>query len=100
MKTYNVYNRKWTDSSNVYLAAMDSIKMVMGRRQKLLDAQISKEVNYRGPRSCAEYYGVWSMSGYLGQQKLRSFTNFDNTYNFSPHSDENVYLWRYSIEYV
>ena len=70
MKTYNVYNRKWTDSSNVYLAAMDSIKMVMGKRQKLLDAQISKDVNYRGPRSCAEYYGVWSMSGYLGQQKL------------------------------
>lgn len=100
MKNYNVYNRKWTDSSNVYLAAMDSIKMVMGKRQKLLDAQILKDVNYRGPRSCAEYYGVWSMSGYLGQQKLRSFTNFDNTYNFSPHSDGNVYLWRYSIEYV
>jgi hypothetical protein len=35
------------------------------------------------------------MSGYLGQQKLRSNTNFEN-----PGSEDNIFVYCYSQEYV
>lgn len=35
------------------------------------------------------------MSGYLGQQKFRSSTNYEN-----PGSDDHYFLYRYSQEYV
>lgn len=43
----------------------------------------------------SDYYKIWSMSGYLGQQKLRSNTNFEN-----PGSEDNLFVYRYSQEYV
>jgi hypothetical protein len=60
----------------------------------------SKDPNYSGPKSASEYYGIWSMSGYRGQQKIRINTNFDNSYYANPQSSDNVFLYRYSQEYT
>jgi hypothetical protein len=45
--------------------------------------------------SASDYYRVWSMSGYLGQQKLRSNTNFDDHF-----SEDNKLVYRYSQAYA
>lgn len=42
-----------------------------GRREVTLGKQGQQAYN-----SASDYYKLWSMSGYLGQQKLRSSTNF------------------------
>lgn len=42
-----------------------------------------------------DYYKLWSMNGYVSQQKLISHLNFDNF-----ESDDQVYLYRYSQQYV
>lgn len=55
-----------------------------------------KSKDYKGPKSAAEYYRIWSTSGYRGQQKFRAHTNFDNTYASKPFNSDNVFLWRYS----
>ena len=51
---------------------MDTIKCVLGRREVELRKKGSKEYV-----SASDYYKVWSWSDFLGQQKLRSYTNFD-----------------------
>lgn len=78
---------------------MDSLKNVIGRRQNELNEK-AKGKDYKGPRSSAEYYRIWSMSGYRGQQKIRINTNFDNSYYHNPQSSNNVFFYRYSIEYT
>jgi hypothetical protein len=40
------------------------------------------------------------MSGYRGQQKIRTHTNFDNSYYYNQKSSDNVFLYRYSQEYT
>lgn len=40
------------------------------------------------------------MSGYRGQQKIRGNTNFDNSYYYNPQSSDNVFLYRFSQDYV
>ena len=57
---------------NNYLLSMDTINCVIGRREVELRKKGSKEYV-----SASDYYKIWSMSGFLGQQKLRSYTNFD-----------------------
>jgi hypothetical protein len=59
-----------------------------------------KKNDYNGPKSAAEYYRIWSMSGYRGQQKFRGHTNFVNTYNSKPFNSDNVFLWRFPEPYV
>ena len=72
---------------------MDSIKCVIGRRQKHLND--AKDAHYA---DASDYYKIWSMSGYLGQQKLRYNTNYAN---FAENgNDNNVFLTRYSQDYV
>jgi hypothetical protein len=51
---------------------MDSIKCVVGRKQMAIQAEGSNAKF----KDASDYYRIWSMSGYLGQQKLRSNTNF------------------------
>jgi hypothetical protein len=51
--------------------------------------------NYKGPKSAVEYYRIWSISGYRGQQKFKAHTNFDNTYYSKPFNFDNLFLWRY-----
>lgn len=99
MEKYGVRNDSWTNPNDLYLTSMDSLKNVIGRRQKELD-QKAKEKGYNGPLSASEYYGIWSMSGYRGQQKIRAHTNFDNNYYHNPQSSDNVFLYRYSQEYT
>jgi hypothetical protein len=99
MRRYGVYAHKWTSKENLYLAAMDSIKNVIARKQRdILEKR--RDPLYKGPRTAAEFYGVWSMSGYRGQQKFRAHTNFDNTNFLKPHNSDNIFLWRYPANYV
>ena len=100
MKTLQVLGDSWTSKDNTYLAAMDSIKNVIAKKNKDILDQINRNTNYNGPKSGAEFYGVWSISGYLSQQKFSAHTNFDNTYYSKPHNSDNVFLWRYSDDYV
>ena len=99
MEKYKVAVHSWTKQNNLYLTSMDSLKNVIGRRQNELDEK-AKEKDYDGPRSASEYYGLWSMSGYRGQQKIRINSNFDNNYYENPQSSDNVFLYRYSQEYT
>lgn len=61
---------------------MDAVKCVVGRKERQLEG--------RGG-GAAEYYGIWSMNGYNGVQKLRGFTNFEN-----PDSELNYFSTLFS----
>lgn len=60
-----------------YLFVMDSIKCVIGRRQIALLREGRGEYV-----SASDYYKIWSMNGFLGQQKLRIFMNYENFESF------------------
>lgn len=80
-----MHDHKWTNTDSQYLLAMDTAKCIIGRREKA----ISREPNSKWKGAC-DYYKLWSMSGYLGQQKFRSSTNYDR-----PGSDDHTLLYRY-----
>ena len=63
---------QWGRRGFTYLMAMDTISCVIGRKEVELRRKDSKEYV-----SASDYYKIWSVSGYLGQQKLRANTNFD-----------------------
>ena len=67
-----ISSHKRTHSGSHYLIVMDTVKCVVGRREVELRKKGSKEYV-----SASDYYKVWSISGYLGQQKLHAITNFD-----------------------
>lgn len=48
----------------MYLAAMESIRIVIARKNKSLQKMIDDIPNYKGPTSGAEYYGYWSINSY------------------------------------
>lgn len=73
-----------------YLIVMDTVKCVVGRREAKLRRNGSKEYV-----SASDYYKVWSISGYIGPQKFRSNTNFDE-----PGSQDNKLVYMYSQEYA
>lgn len=64
---------------------MDMIKYVVGRKRKEL--QVSKDKTYK---DASDYYKIWSMNGYLGQQKFRSHTSYDTK------NHDNLFLRLYS----
>jgi hypothetical protein len=45
--------------------------------------------------SASDYYKVWSMNGFLGQQKLRDLTNYEKPWTGDPK-----FMYRYSQEYA
>ncbi len=63
---------KWTSLSEIYLLSMDIVKYVIGKKQKDLEASKDKQF-----KDAADYYKIWTMNGYLGQQKFRSHTSYD-----------------------
>ncbi len=67
---------------------MDAVKCVVGRKHRELASK-------PGEVGAAEYYGVWSMNGYNGVQKLRGFTNFEN-----PDSENNIFSTLFSERYM
>jgi hypothetical protein len=84
-------NQAWETGKWGYLYEMDAVKCVLGRRnQQLLKANSSL-----GPHLAVKYYQLWSINGYNGVQKFRSFSNFEN-----PESEDNVFATLYSSEYV
>lgn len=48
----------------MYLAAMESLRIVVTRKSKILQKKIDETPNYDGPISGAEYYGLWSINSY------------------------------------
>ena len=99
MRWLGVFDYRWTSEKNVYLASMDSCKVMMAKRQRMVEARLRLPF-YEGPRSAPEWYGLWSMSGYRGQQKFRSHTNYDNTNHIKTKNSDNPFFWRQSLEYV
>jgi hypothetical protein len=89
---YKVFDDRWTNKKDTYLASMDSLKNTFGRKQQEIVAANSKV----GPQSAPEYYGIWSMSGFRGQQKFRPHTNYIKNNFRNPYSSDNVFLYRYS----
>lgn len=77
MRQCGILDHKWTDATYRYLSAMDSIKCVLGRRQIDIDRNPSK---YGAVRHTNEYYGLWAMNGFTGQQKFRYQYNLANSY--------------------
>ena len=75
--------KKWTSPENKYLMVMDSIKHVVGRRQKILEQQ--QDLMYK---SSSDYYKIWSFPGQMvGQLKFRGESNFENEdYRYWHHS--------------
>jgi hypothetical protein len=76
--------------SRHYLFVMDSIKCVMGRKQ----ISLMKEGNGEFV-SAGDYYKVWSMNGFLGQQKLRDTMNYEQPWTGDPK-----FVYRYSQDYA
>lgn len=53
---------------------MDAIKCVIGRKEKELEKNTSDKLISPG----SKYYKIWSMNGYFGVQKFRSFAKIEN----------------------
>ena len=85
-----MHSDKWSTNNWHYLIPMDAVKCVVGRREVALGKQGSSAF-----ASASDYYKLWSMSGYLGQQKLRSNTNFER-----PGEQDNLFVYRYSQDYT
>jgi hypothetical protein len=76
---------------------MESLRITLGLKQKEIKLRPASPY---GPQSAPEYYGVWSMSGFRGQQKFRPHTNYDKNSFRDPYSYDNFFLYRYSKEYT
>ena len=86
----NITSHQWIVPDDQYLMVMDSAKCVVGRRQLRLQRESSREY-----ASASDYYKLWSINGNLGQQKIRLETNFER-----PYTNDPVFVYRYSLEYV
>lgn len=53
MKDLEVVGDSWTSKDNTYLAAMDSIKNLMAKKNRQIADQINRDSNYKGPKSAA-----------------------------------------------
>lgn len=67
---------------------MDAVKCVVGHKEE----ELKGNKQWQG---ASDYYRIWSVSGYLGQQKLRSNVNFEKE-----GSNDNPFVYRYSQAYV
>ena len=67
---YRVEFQKWITWEEQYLLAMDTMKMVIGRKQY----EIEHDPNSPWVNAC-HYYGLWAFSGNLGPQKYRKLMN-------------------------
>jgi hypothetical protein len=87
----HITDYKWTSDNNHYLLGMDVAKCVLGRRQDWVKSQTSPKHN-----DAIDYYKLWTFTSFLGQFKLRHYTNYDNR----NRKGEHYYLTRYSQEYA
>jgi len=69
---------------------MDAVKCVVGRKEKELQKNGSTAVS-----PGTKYYKLWSMNGYFGVQKFRSFANIENI-----DSQDNYFLTHNSLSDV
>lgn len=78
---------------------LDAVKIVMANKQKELSIKVGQEDNYTGPKTAAEHYQVWSISGAQGPLKLDlSFASQSNEKGeLNPKS--NSLIWRYPRSY-
>lgn len=51
MQDIGVFGIRWTRRENLYLAAMDSIKNVIAKKNKAIEAEIDRNPNYKGPKT-------------------------------------------------
>ncbi len=58
MKEVDMYGDRWTNTESQYLLAMDSLKYVAARRQKILKDKGIKEYH-----NAPDYYKIWSWPG-------------------------------------
>ena len=80
---------RWTSSTDVYLIAMESLKLAIARK--------NKELHLKQPgkwRHVIEAEQVWGFSGYLGAQKSRNEFKIER-----PPKNTNVQMVRYPWEY-
>jgi starvation-inducible outer membrane lipoprotein len=54
---------------------MDSLKSVIGCRQKDIEQYPSK---YPGIQYANDYYKLWAFNGFTGIQKFRAYNNYAN----------------------
>lgn len=89
-KFYNcrIFPNMWiSDTYHEYLA-YDSLKCVLGSKKNTL-------VDEGKTISPNNYYGLWSLNGYMGFLKLREYTNF-----FGGKNMDNPFIWRYSYDFM
>jgi len=77
MHDCGIFSHKWTDASYRYLSVMDAIKCVVGRRQIDIENNPQK---YPGVHHANQYYRLWAINGFTGQQKFRYQYNLGNSY--------------------
>lgn len=95
MKKYKINGARWTQKNNHYLMPMESLKLVVARRQ--FDLQ---KAHHRYYVSASDYYRIWSFSGYLGPQKYRGEFNL-----VRPQHEEDIHrsllmVRQFSQQYV
>ena len=67
-----IKEESWATDKWSYLYAMDALKCVIARKeQELLDLSEFKGV----VSPASKYYGIWSINGYNGVQKFRTYAN-------------------------
>ena len=82
MKNIGMYENRWTSDSFShqarYLTVMDAIKYVLGRREQIIQNEKDQN-NKKLYDNSGQFYKLWSIPGqFIGQQKLRGETNYEN----------------------
>ena len=80
MARLDVATERWTVKENTYFAMLDAVRIVLANKQREINNRINDEnSNYTGPKTAAEFYSIWSISGNQGPLKLdRSFASTNN----------------------
>ena len=53
MKELGIYGDHWTNNNVIYLAAMESLRITIAKKNKALQKMMDEQPNYKGPASAA-----------------------------------------------
>ena len=53
MKDLGMFGDHWTRNGNVYLAAMESLRIVVAKKNKVFQKMMDEDPSYKGPTSGA-----------------------------------------------
>lgn len=100
MARLKVDTERWTVKENAYFAMLDAVKMVIGNKEREINNLVTEDTTYKGPKSAAEFYKIWSICGAQGPFMLDNGFSSLSVERGSVHPRSNTLIWRYPKEYL